>query len=257
MLGPEAAITPRGVARASWQGLRQILTAPDPEPGWWQTAPSRRQAVNWALWATTLVLGAASLANGPTSGDLPSGPVVRAYPGLIHQVGAGGSRPLLLAVMALLAVLPVPLAVRYPLLSWRLAWLAFLLMPLTAAYWWGGWPWYPVQVPILLTVFCLAGMRHQRSVLWWMWGLTVVTWWLWSGTGRPDLAAHLLGTVALTAVTVVLDSMSSRRRAQQALTVATERTELKQAQLTVLEERARIARELHDVVAHHMSLIAV
>jgi signal transduction histidine kinase len=257
MLGPEAAITPRGVARASWQGLRQILTAPDPEPGWWQTAPSRRQAVNWALGATTLVLGAASLANGPTSGDLPSGPVVRAYPGLIHQVGAGGSRPLLLAVMALLAVLPVPLAVRYPLLSWRLAWLAFLLMPLTAAYWWGGWPWYPVQVPILLTVFCLAGMRHQRSVLWWMWGLTVVTWWLWSGTDRPDLAAHLLGTVALTAVTVVLDSMSSRRRAQQALTVATERTELKQAQLTVLEERARIARELHDVVAHHMSLIAV
>ncbi len=82
-------------------------------------------------------------------------------------------------------------------------------------------------------------------------------WWLWSGTNRPDVVAHVLGTVALTAVTIALDSMSSRRRAQHALTVATERTELTQAQLTVLEERARIARELHDVVAHHMSLIAV
>jgi signal transduction histidine kinase len=41
------------------------------------------------------------------------------------------------------------------------------------------------------------------------------------------------------------------------MTVLAQQTERKQAQLTVLEERARIARELHDVVAHHMSLIAV
>src|SRR5262249_49097880 len=36
-----------------------------------------------------------------------------------------------------------------------------------------------------------------------------------------------------------------------------ERTELERARRAVLEERARIARELHDVVAHHLSLIAV
>ena len=253
--GSAAAITPRGLARAGVRGLRLLLTEPDPAPPWWQGAP--RQAVNWALGAATLVLGAASLANGPNSRNLASGPVLRAYPGVIHAGPASGSEPLLLLAMVLLAVLPVPLALRYPLLSWRFAWLAFLLMPLTASFWWGGWPWYPVQLPILLVVFCLAGIRHQRTVLWWMWGLTLATWWLWSGTDRPDVMAHILGTVALTAVTIALDSMSSRRRAQQALTVLTERTELKQAQLTVLEERARIARELHDVVAHHMSLIAV
>ena len=36
-----------------------------------------------------------------------------------------------------------------------------------------------------------------------------------------------------------------------------ERTDLERARRAVLEERARIARELHDVVAHRLSLIAV
>ncbi len=210
-----------------------------------------------ALGAATLVLGLVSLADGPNSRNFVVRRVVPGFPRLIHQGGIGETRPLALVALAVLAVLPVLLAARYPLLGWRIAWLAFLVMPLSSSYWWGGWPWYPVQLPILLAVFCVAGMRHRRAVLWWMWGLTLAVWWLWSGTGRPDFVAHLLGTAALTALTVAVDSISSRRSALAALTVLTERTELKQAQLTVLEERARIARELHDVVAHHMSLIAV
>jgi signal transduction histidine kinase len=210
--------------------------------------------VRAALALVTVVLVIVTLENGPTS---PS--AVRPFlgPALRQVQTTDGGLPWPLFLLGLLAVLPLPLAARYPLLAWRVGWVAFLVSPLTGYYWWGGWPWCPVQVPILLVVFCLAGIRQQRLVLWWMWGLTLLAWWLWAGTDRPNPVAHLLGTFAFTALAVAVDSASSRRRAHAALTVLAERTELSQAQLTVLEERTRLARELHDVVAHHMSLIAV
>jgi signal transduction histidine kinase len=241
-------------AREAVRGLIELATAPDPGPAWCSWSRRQRQAACAGLALVTLVLVVVTVANGPSApgGVRPIlGPVLRR----VQSVQAGTSWPVVLP--GLLAVLPLPLAARYPLLAWRIGWSAFLLVPLLGSFWWGGWPWYPVQVPILLVVFCVAGIRQQRPVLWWMWGLTLLAWWLWTGTGRPDLIAHLLGTVAFTAVAVAADSVSSRRRAQHALTVLAERSELSQAQLTVLEERTRIARELHDVVAHHMSLIAV
>jgi signal transduction histidine kinase len=45
--------------------------------------------------------------------------------------------------------------------------------------------------------------------------------------------------------------------ARRSLAAETGRAEAERARRAVLEERTRIARELHDVVAHHMSLIAV
>jgi signal transduction histidine kinase len=73
----------------------------------------------------------------------------------------------------------------------------------------------------------------------------------------PDLNGPASATVVFTAAAIAVDSAGSRLRAQRALAAQTERTELEQARRAVLEERTRIARELHDVVAHHMSLIAV
>src|SRR5207245_419454 len=83
-----------------------------------------------------------------------------------------------------------------------------------------------------------------------------VPWWLWLA-GMPDLTGPASATIVFTAAVIAVDSTGSRLRAQQALAAQTERAEAERARRAVLEERTRIARELHDVVAHHMSLIAV
>ncbi len=110
---------------------------------------------------------------------------------------------------------------------------------------------------MLLVVLGVAGVRYGRPVLWWMWALSLIPWWLWLVTDLADLNGPLGATIVFTAGTILLDSISSRWRTQQALAAQTERTELERARRAVLVERTRIARELHDVVAHHMSLIAV
>jgi len=160
-------------------------------------------------------------------------------------------------LLALPVVAPLPLAARYPLLAWRIGWVALLLVPLVPAHWWGAWPWGPGQVLALLGAFCVAGVRYGRPVLWWMWALTLIPWCLWLAVREPDLNGPIGATIIFTVATVAVDNIGSRLRAQRALATQTERIEVERARRAVLEERTRIARELHDVVAHHMSLIAV
>jgi signal transduction histidine kinase len=142
------------------------------------------------------------------------------------------------------------------MLAWRIGWLALLLAPLVPAAWWGGWPWGPGQIFAMLGAFCLAGIRQRRAELCWMWALTLIPWWLWLA-GLADPNGPAAATIVFTAVVIAVDNIGSRLRAQHALAVQTERAEDERARRAVLEERTRIARELHDVVAHHLSLIAV
>ncbi|HEX9528705.1 MAG TPA: sensor histidine kinase, partial [Streptosporangiaceae bacterium] len=123
--------------------------------------------------------------------------------------------------------------------------------------WWGGWPWSPPGVLALLAAFVLAGIRQRRPELWWMWALSLIPWCLWLIADLPHLNGPASATIIFTAATVATDSIGSRLRAQRALAVETGRAEAERAERAVLEERSRIARELHDVVAHHLSLIAV
>ena len=155
------------------------------------------------------------------------------------------------------ALAPLALILRYPLLAWRVGWLALLLVPLVPAAWWGGWPWGPPQLIAMLAAFCLAGVRCERAVLWSMWALSLIPWLLWLAADVANKDGPVGATIVFTAATVAVDSIGSRLRAQRALSAQRERTEDERARRAVLEERTRIARELHDVVAHHMSLIAV
>jgi signal transduction histidine kinase len=221
----------RAAAGRAWHGLIQVLTGPEPPPVWRWSSPLERRAAYAALGVATLALCAVDLVPG------------------VSTLGQ-----LLLAVPV---VAPLPLAARYPMLAWRIGWLALLLAPLVPATWRGGWPWGAGQILALLGAFCLAGIRQQRPALWWMWALSLIPWWLWLAADVPNLNGPGGATVIFTAVAVAVDSVGSRLRAQHALAAQTQRTEAERAQRAVLEERTRIARELHDVVAHHMSLIAV
>ncbi len=220
------------------------------EPAWQSWSPQQRRALYTAVAVATVVLcliSAASLQGAPP--PHPPTPFLRGSANL--PVGAWHW------LSAVVVVLPLPLAVRYPLLAWCAGWLALLLVPLLPGYWAGGWPWGPVQILVLLVVFCAAGIHRGRLVLWSAAALTLVPWWLWLARDEADLRGPAAATVAFAAVAIAVDSIGARWRVQQDLAAQTKRTELEQARLAVLEERTRIARELHDVVAHHMSLIAV
>ena len=248
-----AASSARRVARGR-RGLAQVLAGAEAAPAWWHPPWPRRSYV--ALGVTTLAAAVVSLASmhaQPTVTPAPAS-ACRASPchSLYYPPLSIGQ--LLLAVAV---VLPLLLAARYPLLGWRIGWIALLLAPLVPGGWRGGWPWGPAQLLVLLALFCAAGVRYRRPALWWMWALSLIPWWIWFARDLADLNGPLGATIVFTAGTIAVDSVSARWRTQRVLAAQTERTELEQARRAVLEERTRIARELHDVVAHQLSLVAV
>jgi signal transduction histidine kinase len=232
---------PPQIASTVWHGLIQVLADPSPAPAWRWRSRQERLAAYATLAAVTLALCFLNVTQ-------------------VHQVAAGTAQLPATAAQRLLAlavVAPLPLAARYPMLAWRAGWLALLFSPLVSAAWWGGWPWGPPQVLALLGTFCLAAVRQPRVALWWMWALTLIPWCVWLIKDIPDLNGPASATIVFTAAVIAVDSFGSRLRAQRALATQTEHTDTERARSAVLEERTRIARELHDVVAHHLSLIAV
>jgi signal transduction histidine kinase len=154
-------------------------------------------------------------------------------------------------LLSLGAVLPVAVAVRKPVVAWRIAY-PMLFLGTIMARGSESWPWAPVQIIGFLFVMLMLAFTERSAVTVWATAFSVVPPFLYT-----DQANALGVAVLLTVVALLGDVLSRRRQSRRALAEQTELTELERARRAVLEERTRIAREMHDVVAHHMSMIAV
>jgi signal transduction histidine kinase len=156
-----------------------------------------------------------------------------------------------IVIIAAGSVVPVAVAYRYPVLAWRIAFLMMFVGSVNVGPR-EPWPWNPVQIFGFLVVLARLAVTQSSGVTAWATGLSLIPVFVYA-----SVANAWGGAVLLVAIAALGDIVYRRRRTGQLLAEQVEVSELERAKRAVLEERTRIAREMHDVVAHHMSMIAV
>ena len=157
---------------------------------------------------------------------------------------------------------PLLLAVTRPLPAW---WIVFsadalgaLTLLATPADPYHSWPWPPTVIIGYLALSLALALRERRRTLIAVWLVTVVlSLGLGSFAEKRSDGTEVLLTVLSGIVLLVGGTVRERADAQRRLAEQETISEAERSRRTLLEERARIARELHDVVAHHMSVITV
>ncbi|RAY15700.1 sensor histidine kinase [Actinomadura craniellae] len=162
----------------------------------------------------------------------------------VHKVDPDYPPIGLLLYAALLAV-PIVLRHRHPVAAWRMAALAVLW---TSPRHMLDLPYVPGGVIAVLLCLYSVAVRAPREVTLGVGVLSIAGAWL------MDPPTAVSATLLLLVPLLLGYTVRQRRSAQHEL--AEQRRRHRDAE-AVLTERQRIARELHDVVAHHMSMIAI
>ncbi|MFG2334985.1 sensor histidine kinase [Streptomyces yangpuensis] len=157
---------------------------------------------------------------------------------------------------------PLLLAVTRPVPAWLLVTVADTVgaVLLTQADKVAGhpWPWTPMVIVGNLVLMACLGLRESVRTLVGVWLVTgalgaVLGFFPPADTMNTAALLFVLGGVVLALTGALRGLGDARQRIAEQESIS----EAERSRRTLLEERARIARELHDVVAHHMSVITV
>jgi signal transduction histidine kinase len=223
--------------RALWQDLTPSAGSP--------LAPLRGQRVLWLAWLPHLLVVTLAI----ILGSVASGQALSA-----HGVSVG-----LAVALGVAQSLPLVVSLYRPMAGWWLSLVVGMLVSEVVRAGAGGSVWAEPSLLVHLGVLALVGLQARPRVLVELWLLTLLAGAILVQrmpglNASPDLAemTTLSAVVLLAAAALRSRGEAQRRLAEQERISGTER-----AQRALLEERTRIARELHDVVAHHMSVIAI
>ncbi|KNX39359.1 hypothetical protein VV01_09950 [Luteipulveratus halotolerans] len=155
-------------------------------------------------------------------------------------------------VLGVMQVLPIVMLRRWPFYAWAASaagavvwWVLFDPLPVAPM------PWPVTHFLILLLTILVAAMLAAPVEV----GLVTLGSVVLFLVAMPDeLKPWAIGAVLTVAFGLLIRwlVLSRRQLAEQS-----EATEVERARRAVVEERSRIARELHDGVAHHMSMVVV
>ncbi len=256
-----------GTGRGTPLAARVTAWLNDPEdPYWSRPAPTAAQRRNDVLAALGFLLVA-----------LLASVLVHSYAGL-----AEGDEPWRFYLSTVLIVVPLALRRRYPLpvvVASSALFLGLTYASPTAAM------TLPFQGAYFAALYAAVAWSRDRQALWVAMSVVVGTMGLWllgaftvtnayadflTGLGEvdgplPQLPSYAVFTLLVNAVYfggAVLAGRASWRAALQQHRLAAQAERIREqsaeiARRAVVDERMRIARELHDVVAHHVSVIGI
>lgn len=167
---------------------------------------------------------------------------------LTHDVPAP-----LMPIISGLAVFPFLLVRAQPALGWAISAVAAMIVPWAfdriPGY---DYPWQVVHILVLLALLTAVCLREEMRIVLVVWLATVLLFFAY--VPGNDGWGWAIGLTAIAAFALLVRWLVLSRRQ---LAREEEISELERARRAALEEKARIARDLHDIVAHHMSLVVV
>lgn len=174
--------------------------------------------------------------------------------GTASSVSFGGLGGLLSLALCLLITMPIAMVLFRPVGAY---WMSFVATAFALVYQVGGGPWMTIGFISHLLVMVVVVLRTRPRLAAEMWLLgfamaAVLTAFLGDARGGLPVLGAGSGLVMVAAAAVRAWRDEHRHAVETETVTAKER-----AHRTLLEERATIARELHDVVAHHMSVVAI